>query len=114
MQALNNTWMPDAALQFPLSGKRNLKFQYSWFARFTWLSYSKEQDGTFCKFCVLFAPQTGVGRNNQRPGRLVVTKYDKWKNALQAFHEHQLTDYHNDCVKAAENLQKVARRDPFG
>ena len=63
----------------------------------------------FCKFCVLFAPQTGVGRNNQRPGRLVVTKYDKWKNALQAFHEHQLTDYHNDCVKAAENLQKVAR-----
>ena len=28
---------------------------------------------------------------------------------LEAFHEHQLTDYDNDCVKAAENLLKIAR-----
>jgi hypothetical protein len=109
VHALKNTWVPDASFKFPTSGKRNLKFQHSWFHRFCWLAYSKEQHGAFCKYCVLFVPKAGVGTNHQRPGRLVISKYDKRKDALADFGVHQATDYHTDCMRAAENLLKVTR-----
>lgn len=48
-----------------------------------------------------------MGTNHQRPGRLVISKYDKWNDALADFGVHQATDYHTGCMRAAENLLKV-------
>ena len=52
---------------------------------------AQQQDGTYCKFCILFVPQVGVGTNHQRSGRLVVEKYNRWKDALEDFAKHQAT-----------------------
>jgi len=58
---------------------------------------------------VLFVPEAGVGTNNQRPGRLVVTKHDRCKDALEDFASHQATEYHKNCVTAANNLTNVSQ-----
>jgi len=109
--ALENIWIPDPSFPFPSSGTRKLKFQHSWLRRFNWLAYSQQEDGAYCKFCILFAPQAGVGTNNQRSGRLVVEKYNRWKDALEDFAKHQATDYHKHCVIDANNLLQMARNE---
>ena len=37
---LVNKWTPDETYKFPIVGKRNLKFQFNWFKRFSWLAYT--------------------------------------------------------------------------
>jgi len=44
--------------------------QKQWLKEFTWLAYSNIYNGAFCKWCVLFAPQT-VSRSAKPPGSLV-------------------------------------------
>ena len=39
LAALRNVWVPEATRNFPVSGRRNLKFQHSWLRRFSWLAY---------------------------------------------------------------------------
>jgi len=80
---LNNVWKPPFNFKFPISeaGKRNLRFQYSWLQEYTWLCYSKLENGAFCLSCSIFASSGGV---NSRPlGKLVKSKFDKWKNAKE-------------------------------
>ena len=42
-------------------------FQKQWLNEFTWLAYSNIYNGAFCKWCVVFAPQT-VSRSAKPPG----------------------------------------------
>jgi len=91
-----------------VSGERKLRFQLNWLNRWKWLSYSPSQDGAFCKYCALFAPEVGAGRGHQRLGRLVVTSFNKWKDAVESFNAHESTDYHKSCVVAADAFMSVA------
>lgn len=75
--------------------------------RWQWLAYSPSLDGAFCKVCFLFAPEVGGGRGHQRLGRLVLTKYDKWKDAVEDFSAHEATDYHKSCAAAADGFLSV-------
>jgi len=51
---------------FPKTGKRNLKCQIAWFFQFKWLHYSFEQNGVYCKTCVFFSPNDGVGKGGHQ------------------------------------------------
>jgi len=42
---------------------------------------------------VLFAADVGAGRGIQRLGHLVVTSFNKWKDAVKTFNAHESTDY---------------------
>ncbi|KAF0690926.1 52 kDa repressor of the inhibitor of the protein kinase-like isoform X1, partial [Aphis craccivora] len=60
---------------FPKIGKKYLKCQIAWFFQFKWLHYSFEQNGVYCKTCVFFSPNDGVGKGgHQNPGKLVLEK----------------------------------------
>ena len=87
INVLNNLWKPDVQFNFPsktyICGKekkeKNLKFQYSWLVRYSWLAYSAVENGAFCKFCVAFSKNEG-GTNSQLLGSLVLKKFDNWKH----------------------------------
>ena len=70
-----------------------MKFQLHWLKRWKWLAYSQSLDGAFCKCCVLFAADVGAGRGIQRLGHLVVTSFNKRKDAVKTFNAHESTDY---------------------
>lgn len=93
--------------KFPASGKRNLKFQYSWLSRWKWLSYSQVEDGAFCKFCVLFSVHGG-GVGHQPLGKLSKKKFCNWKDAVEEFNRHQNTEYHKTCLLRASQLQNIS------
>ncbi|GBM25895.1 hypothetical protein AVEN_94342-1 [Araneus ventricosus] len=42
--------------KFPQSSKDNRSFQFNWLNRFNWLAYSEKEEGAYCKFCVIYAP----------------------------------------------------------
>lgn len=97
---------PDSSYVFPvrLHGSKRLKFQNKWLDRWGWLTYSKAQDGAYCRYCVLFCKQ-GVGQGgHQNLGCMVTKPFCKWKDAVEAFNNHQATAYHKDCVQSAERF----------
>lgn len=100
-KSIENLWMPLPNHKFPVSGKRNLKFQYNWFNRWKWLAYSKAENGAYCKFCVFFAETGGVG--SQTPEKFVKQPFNNWKDAKEVFDKHQTTQYHKFSVLKATN-----------
>lgn len=99
-------WHPNAKFRFPVSGKRNLKFQLSWFNRWSWLAYSAKEDGAFCKICVLFS-SSGAGVGHQPLGKLVKKKFSNWKDAIEEFNIHEKCGYHKTCVVRAAQFKAV-------
>lgn len=108
-ELLNGIWQPPTNYKFPSSGKRNLKFQYVWFHRWNWLSYSRKQDGAYCKLCVFFAGDAaGVG--GQALKGLVKNPFTNWKDAVEAFNRHQTTEYHKFSVIKSQNIQLIEQQ----
>lgn len=116
LNVLNNLWKPDIQFNFPtktyICGKekkeKNLKFQYSWLMRFSWLAYSAVENGAYCKFCVAFSKNEG-GKNSQLLGSLVLKKFDDWKHAVENFNKHSSLEYHKQCLSDASNFFNVLK-----
>ena len=66
-KVLFNCWSPLSGFSFPYVtvGVQNRSFQRQCLNEFTWLAYSDIYNGAFCKWCVVFAPQT-VSRSQGR------------------------------------------------
>lgn len=105
LKVLQNLWKPNASFPFPANEKKR-RFQYQWFEKYSWLSYSEKLDGAFCKTCVAFSNGEG-GQGNQRLGKLVLSPFRQWKDALETFASHQLNKYHKNCTVLAEEFKKV-------
>lgn len=99
-------WNPNFNYRFPTSGKRNLRFQFNWLNRWKWLVYSKIEDGVYCKICVLFGYTEG-GRGHQQLGKLVLVKFNNWKNSHEKFNSHEHSEYHKTALMCANNLIAV-------
>ena len=55
----------------------------------------------------MFGSKAGAGVGNQAIGALCAVKFQKWKNALERFVDHEKTKYHRNSVLAAETTTKV-------
>lgn len=66
VKCLKLAWVPPPNFAFPekIEGKQKRKFQYKYLTQFSWLAYSHQKEGAFCKLCVLFA-FSGGGIANQ-------------------------------------------------
>ncbi|KAF0751280.1 zinc finger MYM-type protein 1-like [Aphis craccivora] len=97
-------WIPPTTYAFPIieqnKKKRKLKFQYKWLTTYNWLVYSELQEGAFCKFCLVFATNSGIGQ--QKSGALTLTAFINWKKSKEAFNDHSNYDYHKVSVAKAE------------
>ena len=83
-KVLFNCWYPLSGFSFPYVtvGAQNWSFQKQWLNEFAWLSYSNIYNGAFCKWCIVFAPQT-VSRSAKPPSSLVSEPHCKGKGTLQ-------------------------------
>ena len=81
-KVLFTCWSPPSGFSFPYVtvGAQNRSFQKQWLNEFTWLAYSNFCNGAFCKWCVMFAPQT-VSRSAKPPGSLVSGPHCNYKKA---------------------------------
>lgn len=92
-ELLTKCWVPDDAFKFP-QGQRNLKFQKKWIHDFQWLSYSENQNGAFCKRCLLFAKDFEVGKGHHiKLGAFVLSPFNKWKDSKEEFRRHESSNY---------------------
>lgn len=107
LKVLENSWKPNSSFSFPANDK-NRKFQYRWLEKYPWLSYSAKFDGAFCKICVAFSNGEG-GQGKQRLGKLVLSPFRQWKDALENFTSHQLCHYHKKCSLMSEDFKKVMK-----
>ena len=110
LRLLKSPWTPDVSYIFPVSEKRKLKFQLTWLARFSWLSYSPSEDAAFCRFCVLFSSETAGKGCHQRLGNLVTKPFRNWKDAIECFTAHQQAQFHRNCIVSAENFISVSEK----
>ncbi|XP_025424947.1 zinc finger MYM-type protein 1-like [Sipha flava] len=90
-------WTPPENYKFPVSEKRNLKFQRSWLLKYKWLTYSAIMNGVFCKYCVLFSVGGG-GIGHQTLGLLVKNPFTNWKKALESFSYHNSLEYYKTSL----------------
>ncbi|CAG9825753.1 unnamed protein product [Phaedon cochleariae] len=64
-QILKMPWTPSKDYKFPMSTKRNLRFQLEWTERFPLLSYPEYKSGAFCRICVKNALYTSPQIQNE-------------------------------------------------
>lgn len=69
--------------------------------------YSKAENGAFCKYCVLFSP-SGVGERGLPAGKLVLSKFDNWKKAIEVFNEHENKTFHRNSALDADQFLQVS------
>ena len=67
------------------------------------MAYSNIYNGAFCKWCVVFAPQT-VSRSAKPPGLLVSGSQCNCKKAKEHYNNHQNCHYHKLCAAMFDNL----------
>jgi len=91
-----------------VSCKKNLRFQFSWLSKFTWLAYSLKFDGAFCKCCVAFA-NNEAGTNSQPLGALVKKPFRNWKHATETFRNHSSLQYHLKCLSDIDNFLNIKK-----
>lgn len=109
VDALNNVFIPNHDIAFPKNPQmRNLRFQYSWLHKFKWLSYSKTEDAAFCKFCVIFGPES-AGKGNQDLKQLVKQPFRNWKKALEIFKNHQDLQYYKNSLLDSESTSLIIK-----
>ncbi|XP_013192236.2 52 kDa repressor of the inhibitor of the protein kinase-like [Amyelois transitella] len=107
-QILKEPWTPPQDYKFPISTKRNLRFQMKWMERFPWLAYSEYKSGAYCRICVVMRRSLDEGKGgHQRVGQLVTDPFCKWKNALEIFETHAKSGYHKRNLELADNFLKV-------
>ena len=89
-KVLSNCWSPPAGFSFPYVtvGAQHQSFQKQWLNEFAWLTYSNIYNGAFCKWCVVFAPQT-VSRSAKRPCLLVSVPQCNYKKAKEHYNNNQ-------------------------
>ncbi|CAH1714311.1 unnamed protein product, partial [Aphis gossypii] len=107
-EALNTIWTPGKNYDFPITlyGSKNLKFQMSWFDKWSWIAYSGLDDGIYCKYCVLFCVKQG-GKGGQSLGQLCTQPLKNWKHAIQKLKSHEASNYHINCVLNFQHLSAV-------
>lgn len=104
---LKHCWVPEETYNFPVGAKRKLKFQRKWLFEFHWLAYSKLSDGALCKFCCLFGLKE-VGKGGHAAVKsLVLTPFDRWKDAKEQFRYHQNLQYHKNAVVTSQSFMDV-------
>ena len=101
-------WVPEKSYKFPGKKYNDCKrkdgsyMRYcnrDWLTEFTFLSYSRTQDGLYCLSCVLFP----TGNESLRANLLINTPYQNWKNVRSDMMKHSTLQYHktSDAIRLA-------------
>ncbi|XP_050064151.1 52 kDa repressor of the inhibitor of the protein kinase-like [Aphis gossypii] len=88
---LLSKWCPSKEFEFPNDpkDKRNLRFQVQWLEQYSWLTYSVQENGALCTYCILFLHnQVGHSKLSTRGkkdyGKINTTMEDKSEGKFRA------------------------------
>ena len=107
LKYFQNVSTPDCKYKFPsktVQDGQQRKFNRSWLDKFCWLSYSKNEDGAYCKYCVFFAKRAVGKGSHENLKSLVTCKFANWKHALEVFKNHKDTEYHKAAIVDGDNF----------
>lgn len=76
------------------------------------VGYSEIESGAYCKICIFFpSPNKCIRKGlHEATGRLVLHKYDHWKNAKEDFKKHEKTDYHKFNQLQEKNILSIKEK----
>ena len=87
-----------------LVSNRMRQFHPTWFKQFRWLHYSAATDGSFCRACALFAPESVGGHPL---GQFVSLPFRTWRKMSEKANAHGKLDYHLESLaKMSEFLPR--------
>jgi hypothetical protein len=75
------------------------KFQSAWKETYPWIVYSEEANKLFCKICQS-CDESGLFRvsKKKRDDAFTTTGYSNWKNALNKFEKHDVSQSHQEAI----------------
>ena len=74
--------------------------------KYSWLTYSEQNDGGYCLPCVLFSRSAG---NNADPGVLMTNHLTNLRKALETLEKYNAKDYHKEALIKMDAFCKVRR-----
>ncbi|GBN74464.1 hypothetical protein AVEN_235918-1 [Araneus ventricosus] len=91
-------WQPGIEYKFSQSSKDDISFQSNWLNRFKWLVYSEKDEGAYCKFCVVFAPDLNVQQT------FISKPHNKYRTAIEEYLKHQNSKIHQNTVHGCSHF----------
>lgn len=91
-------------------GKQMHSFQTKWYRDFHWLTFCTTQNKVFCFYCRQ-ARQKGMAKSTLQGQEAFMNQgFDKLKNALDAFRNHEKSHVHRESlyVQQAQKAPSVA------
>ena len=88
---------PDIDYKFPSEGGRG--FLHRYLRKYSWLTYSWQENGGYCLPCVLFARSIDV-RKGKRV--LVETAFTNFKKMYEVCDLHAAREYHKDAIAVCD------------
>ena len=98
---MKHHFKPSPDYSFP-KNTNGRSFQYSWLNKFTWLAYSKQENGGYCLPCVLFCSTTVY--HGSEPGILVSKPLTNFKKALEILRKHIEKDHHQASIVRSDEF----------
>ncbi|XP_065580922.1 zinc finger MYM-type protein 1-like [Artemia franciscana] len=88
-------------------GNRKRKFNSSYFLKYPWLEYSKEQDSVFCFNCRHFSGSSL--RSGERYGAraFIDIGFRKWKDISELIRQHENSDRHKACTISLTQFKAI-------
>mgnify|MGYP001790964670 FL=1 len=101
---LTKHWKPSESFNFPTrkQGSKVRKFQHRWLSAHPWLAYSKNKQGAFCKWCVLFAKEVDL-----ELGQLVTSPLHEFAKGADYLAKHEKLAYHQFSKTKAESFKRT-------
>lgn len=101
---LKSPWIPPTNYKYPTTkqGSRLRKFQSQWLKDHPWLTYSKDNNGAYCRYCVLFPIKVdGVSDF----GQLVSEPLHEFAKGKAYIEKHETRKYHLYAKERATSFQ---------
>ena len=107
---LNHHFIPPCNFKFPTKqyGSWQRSFQHAWLKKFNGLVYSADEEGAYCKFCVLFGKFSDKRINTL--GVLIEQPLTNWKKASEKLTAHfSGARYHMEALEIASNFNSIMK-----
>lgn len=91
---------PSLTYSFPKKqqGKQSRSCQAKWFQLFPWLHYNRENDSVLCFTCMREYNKGNLSSSTKKDQSFLSSGYRSWKDALQAFREHERSNCHRTAL----------------
>ena len=89
-------------------GQRHCRFSPSWYSAYPWITVCTAKGKAYCVYC-RYCSSKGLLQLAKKGGddaAFVVAGFDNWKNVLEKFKQHSMSDLHKQALLSIEFMQQ--------